>query len=434
MGSTSPGRPMRQFLEHLQVWDRIETQPFPEDAAIEVRSDGRRFAYPNSWAAFQEKARAEWPDQQTQLDRIIADVEDVCSNFKWFALKKGRGYQHPLEMDYSGESFAEYLKPLDVDPWLAEVLGFQAFNLGLFADEIPWVKHTLAFRSNFDTTCRIAGGGGSLTNALIERGTELGVEYQFRQLVAGFECEKRHVLSLRTQKGDVFAADQFIAACHPKPILRLISDDDIRPLFKEHIFEMRDSRGAVQIFLRLKEPLRSLGATCVMIRDTSEEQGDPALSVVLVCNPTHMESVAPGNHRLEAMTYMHFDPFEQWKDLPVLKRGTEYESFKKTIADRMIRMIARQAPELPDIIDQVYSSTPLSDMWYTHNERGGVFGISHDVDQQGANRPMIRIRLKNLFFTGHSITMPGICGTFINAFDSCDVIRNDGVLFDQVAT
>lgn len=100
----------------------------------------------------------------------------------------------------------------------------------------------------------------------------------------------------------------------------------------------------------------------------------------------------------------------------------------------MIRMITKHAPELPDHNDQVYSSTPLSDMWYTHNEHGGVFGISHDVGQQGMNRPMIRMRLKNLFFTGHSITMPGICGTFINAFDSCDAIRDDDALFDQVAT
>jgi all-trans-retinol 13,14-reductase len=134
------------------------------------------------------------------------------------------------------------------------------------------------------------------------------------------------------------------------------------------------------------------------------------------------------------MTYMHFDPFEEWADLPVLKRGEEYEAFKASIAERMIRMITKHAPELPDHIDQVYSSTPLSDMWYTHNEHGGVFGISHDVGQQGMNRPMIRMRLKNLFFTGHSITMPGICGTFINAFDSCDAIRDDDALFDQVAT
>ena len=124
----------------------------------------------------------------------------------------------------------------------------------------------------------------------------------------------------------------------------------------------------------------------------------------------------------------------EWAGLPVLKRGAEYEAFKQGIADRMIRMITRHAPELPDCIDQVYSSTPLSDLWYTHNEHGGVFGISHDIGQQGTNRPMIRMRLRNLFFTGHSITMPGICGTFINAFDSCDAVRGDKVLFDQVAT
>ena len=434
MGSTEPGRPMRQFLEHLQVWDRIECLPFPEDAAIEVRSAGQSFAYPSRWHEFKEKALEEWPTEEQGMNRILTEVEEVCASFKWFALKKGRDYEHPLDMKYSPESLAEHLDRMSIDPWLIEVLGFQTFNMGLFAEEIPWVKHVLAFRSNFDTTCRINGGGGSLTEALIERGTELGVEYQLQQRVVSFECEKRRVLSLGTEKGDSFSADTFIAACNPKPILRSIRDEDLRPMFKNRVLNMKDSRGAVQVFARLKRPLTSLGKTCVMIRDPEEEQGDPPLSVVLACSPTALDGADPGNHKLEAMTYMYFEPFERWAHLPALKRGVEYEAFKRSIADRMIRMIAKHAPELPDCIDQVYCGTPLSDQWYTLNERGSVFGISHDVDQQGTNRPMIRMRLRNLFFTGHSITMPGICGTFINAFDSCDMIRDDDKLFDQVAT
>ena len=434
MGSTEPGRPMRQFLEHLQVWDRIECLLFPEDAAIEVRNATRSFAYPSGWQRFKEKALQEWQTDAGELSRFLTEVEDVCSSFKWFALKKGREYEHPLDMKYSPESLADHLDPMDVDPWLIEALGFQTFNLGLFANEIPWVKHVLAFRSNFDTTCRINGGGGALTKALIERGTELGVEYQLQQRVISFECEKRRVVSIATEKGDSFSADTFIAACNPKTILRSIKDEDLRPMFKNRVLEMKDSRGAVQVFARLKRPLTSLDRTCVMIKDTEEEKGDPPLSVVLACSPTSLDGADPGNYRLEAMTYMYFEPFEPWAHLPVLKRGEDYEAFKQKIAERMIRMIAKHAPELPDCIDQVYCGTPLSDLWYTLNERGGVFGISHDVTQQGTNRPMIRMRLRNLFFTGHSITMPGICGTFINAFDSCDMIRGDNKLFEQVAT
>src|SRR6185503_20421000 len=44
MGSTAPGRPMRQFLEHLRVWERLKVVPFPADAAIEVRRGARSFA------------------------------------------------------------------------------------------------------------------------------------------------------------------------------------------------------------------------------------------------------------------------------------------------------------------------------------------------------------------------------------------------------
>ena len=32
------------------------------------------------------------------------------------------------------------------------------------------------------------------------------------------------------------------------------------------------------------------------------------------------------------------------------------------------------------------------------------------------------MRLRNLFFSGASVTMPGICGVFINAFDTCSAI------------
>ena len=97
-------------------------------------------------------------------------------------------------------------------------------------------------------------------------------------------------------------------------------------------------------------------------------------------------------------------------------------------------MIAKVAPQLPELVLDRYTSTPLTDESYTRASSGSVFGISHDVGQQGKDRPQPRTRLKNLFFTGHSIMMPGICGTFINAFDTCEMIRGDGALFDAVAT
>jgi len=433
MGSTLPGRPMHQMLAHLGILDRLTLLPFAEESAIDVVHGGRRFGYPARFDRFVEKARATWPHEGAAIDRIVADIDGVCGDFKWFALKKGRDYQHPRDLPFAPISFDEYITPIVSDPWLREVLSFQTFNLGLHAHEIPWVKHTLAFRSNFDLTSRISGGGGALVDALVARGKELGVEHRLRSEVVSFACEGREVRSVETARGDRISADLFIGACHPKPLLRCIKDEDLNPIFKERIHEMRDARGALQVFLRLKEPVRSLGAPCVMIHDDEEAQGDPPLSVVLVSDPCALEGAA-GGARLEAMTYMDHAPFAAWSDRPVFKRGPGYDRLKGDLAQRVIRMIAKVAPELPELILDVYAATPLSDQWYTRNEHGAVFGVSHDVGQQGMNRPQPRMRLKNLFFTGHSITMPGICGVFINAFDTCDMLRGDGTLFELVAT
>lgn len=433
-GSTAPGRPMRQFLEHLGVWDRIEVLPFPGDAAIEVRNGARSFAYPSTFEGFLTKATEAWPHERAGLERLCADVEEVCAAFKWYALRRGVDYQHPQDMPFSLESFAEYVKGVIEDPWLREVLSFQSFNLGLHAEEIPWVKHALAFRSNFDVTCRIQGGGGALVAALVERGKELGVEYRFDEEVVGLDCEKPLVRAVRTKKGERLEAGLFLGACHPKVVVRCLDDRALSPLFKNHILEMKDARGAFQVFLRLKEPLTSIGATCIMLRDEAEEARQPSLGTLLVTHPSAVERDERGGPRLEAMTYMTDELFRPWAERPVLKRGPEYERLKDDLARRMIAMIAKVAPELPDRIADVYSATPLSDRWYTRNEHGAVFGISHDVTQQGRDRPTARLRLKNLFFTGHSINMPGICGVFINAFHTCDLIRDDGVLFEAVST
>ena len=131
--------------------------------------------------------------------------------------------------------------------------------------------------------------------------------------------------------------------------------------------------------------------------------------------------------------YVSQAPFARWRDQPVMRRGEDYERLKKGLADEVVARIAEHAPELPDAIEDLYAATPLSDEHYTRNDHGGVFGISHDLSQQGLDRPMPRMRWKNLFFTGHSIHMPGVVGVVINAFATCASIRGDNWLFESVA-
>jgi len=414
IGSTRPGRPMHALLGHLKVRDQLHFLPLPADAAIEVRGQERRFALPGSWERFAQKAAEEWPHQREALARFVDDVDRVGERFQWFDLRRDRDYGDPLSSKTSRQSMADRIAAQGIDdPWLAEVLGAQAMNLGLLPDEIPWTKYALALRANFDDTSRIEGGGGALVDALVERGRDLGVVYRFRDGLVAVECEGKIVRAVTTRSGDRLEAKLFVAACPPKAVLRLLPDE---PLYKQRILDLRDSRGALQVFLRLKEPLRSLDKTCLLLT------GDPLLLVTY-----------PDETRLEAMGYVDPAPFCRWRDRPVMRRGAKYERLKKSLADEVVARIANVAPELPGAIEDLYVATPLSDEFYTRNDSGGVFGISHDLTQQGLDRPMPRMRLKNLFFTGHSIDMPGIVGVVINAFATCAAIRGDNWLFDQVA-
>jgi len=416
VGSTRPDRPFNRLLEHLKILSRVEFVPYPADAAIEIRSGDKSFAYPTRFDAFVEKALATWPHERTGILKLAEEVEAECARTKWFDLRRDGDYDSSIFAKTSRASLADRVAEWIADPWLREVLELQSCNLGLHAREVPWTKHALVFRSNFDDTSRIRGGGGAFVGALVDRGKELGVEYRFREGVASLECKKRTVRAVRTEKGDRIEAEMFIAACHPKTVFRMIDDDVVGAAYKNRLLAMRESRGAVQLFARLKRPLPSLGRTTLLL--AGEEP-------VIVFHPS--------DDRLEAMIYSEQAPFAEWRDQRVMRRGEEYERVKQAAIQAMLDRMTPAIPGLHDAIEDIYGATPLSDEWYTRNEFGSVFGVSHDIDQQGIDRPGPRMRMRNLWFTGHSITMPGILGVMINAFATCDGLRGDSWLFDSVA-
>jgi len=416
VGSTRPGRPLHKILEHLKIASRIEFEPYPADAAIETRVGDRSFAYPTRFDAFVESALETWPHEREGILQLVEEVEAECARAKWFDLRRDAEYDTSLFAKVDRRSLADRLDEWISDPWLYQVLALQAHTIGLDAASIPWSKHALVFRSNFDDTSRIRGGGSAFIEALMDRAGELGVEFRFREGAMELECSDRRVRAVRTEKGNRIEAETFMAACHPKTVFRMIDDSVVGAPYKNRILEMKESCGAIQLFARLNRPLPSIGRTALLIADH-----DPMLVI------------HPSDDRLEAMIYSDQEPFAQWRDKPVMRRGEEYERVKQAALQSMLDRMEPVIPELSDAIDDVYGATPLSDEWYTRNEHGSVFGVNHDVSQQGMDRPAPRMRLKNLWFTGHSITMPGILGVMINAFATCDGLRGDGWLFDSVA-
>ena len=432
VGQTLPGRSLRRMLEHLRVWERLEVTPLPDDAAIVVSQGARSFGYPARFERFVDKAIATWPHQRTALERFSMESDAVCNGFKWFSLRANALGGPPPGIAADGASFADYASTRFTDPWLNQVLAFQSFNIGLHAHEISWVKHLLAMRANFDATSRLKGGGGALVAALVARAEQLGVQFQFAANVVRLECENRKAKMIETDSGQRFGANLFVAACHPKVVMGWIDDSAVRPMFKERILQMRDSRGALQVFLRLREPPQSLRSCCTMLYDQAESERDPPLAVVLIINPSVESPCGAGGARLEAMTYVDYAPFAAWASLPALRRGKDYEQLKGRLAARVIAMIGSIAPEVPGLITDMYVATPLTDEFYTKNTHGGAFGISHDITQERFRRPQTRTRITNLVFTGHSIHMPGICGVVSNAFDTCNTIRGNDELFESV--
>ena len=429
-GQSDRGRPMRRMLERLGVWHALTPVMLSEDAAFDVREGSRAFCIPGRFERFLERAAVNWPGERAALGAFATDTDAEISRHRWFALREP---EHEATHVEASRTFADYARERFGDPALGRLLGRFALNLGLRADEVPFYKFALAFRGVLDATSRLVGGGGALVRALAERARALGVDVRTRREVVRLRCSDGRAIVAETACGERLAADLFVATCHPKVIVRALDADAIRPVFREHVMEYRESRGAVQAFARLRFRPPAGTPTCVLVCDDEGTATIPPLGGALIVVPDEAEDAEAGGPRLEVLAYVDYAPFAACARRSPVASGPDYELLKDAYANRLVALAERALPGISALIIDRYAATPLTTERFTANEHGGAFGVSHDVGQTGAHRPQPRLRLRNLVFAGHSVHLPGVMGVMINAFETCARLPGGEGLFRSVA-
>ena len=77
------------------------------------------------------------------------------------------------------------------------------------------------------------------------------------------------------------------------------------------------------------------------------------------------------------------------------------------------------------MIEQCYTSTPLTYRDYLGSPEGGAFGMRKDCRAPMLSFHSVSTPLPNLLLTGQSIILPGIEGVTMTAFETCSKITRD---------
>lgn len=136
----------------------------------------------------------------------------------------------------------------------------------------------------------------------------------------------------------------------------------------------------------------------------------------------------PGKSSIDIITLVPFEIFEQWSDTSWKKRGNEYEAIKEEIAQRLLKELYKQLPQVEGKVSYYELSTPLTTKHFVNYHKGEVYGLDHSPSR--FRQPFLKPKtpIKNFYLTGQDIVTAGVGGALFSGVISSIAITGKNIL------
>lgn len=114
----------------------------------------------------------------------------------------------------------------------------------------------------------------------------------------------------------------------------------------------------------------------------------------------------------EIMVWSDWSTVEKWADVPPGERGDDYHSFKKQIAQTLLKQFAKYFPQLAELIVFHELSTPLATASITGHRMGSFYGLDVTPHRITTEALLMKTPIKGLYLTGQDVLTPGVPGAF----------------------
>ena len=123
--------------------------------------------------------------------------------------------------------------------------------------------------------------------------------------------------------------------------------------------------------------------------------------------------------QIDLLTPMQWDTCKQWDNTRIGRRGEDYEQMKARLADECIALAEREIPGLRQMIENIYTSTPLTWHDYTLTPDGSAYGVRKDSRNLMMTMLSPRTPIPNLLLTGQNLMLHGVEGVTMTALKTC---------------
>lgn len=402
-----------------------------DDAFDRIRIGKQDFSFYQGFDRFQEYLQDLFPKERAALQKYV----NLLRQTERQQLNMLNPDSAADTFDLFGKNAWQYLNETFQDSLLIHVLSATSLKMELRKETLPLFTFLHGNGSFIESSWRLNGPGSLITDSLISSIRAHGGEIICNATVEELLTKDKKISAVRCSDNLFYESDCFISDVHPAVTCNWIKNSEcLRNIYRRRINSVENTYGMLTVSLAIRpETVPYFNWNQYLYKKPNVwtfYQKSPVGGVLISTRPPEHESKYL--HQIDLLTPMPWEYCVRWEKTSIGHRGEEYNKMKQQWADECIDLAESFIPNLRDVTEHVYVSTPLTYRDYTGSPQGSAYGMRKD-----SNNPIMtvlspRTPISNLLLTGQNLMLHGIHGVTMTALFTCAGILGKEYIWNQL--
>lgn len=440
LGGLLPGGNLYKICRYLGILDKIDFEHLDSECTDEIHylNTGDTFKIPSGKENFVNALSRYFPQEADGIKAYVDKLFELTQELPLYYLRPQTNIfvSHSDDFTIAADKLiSRYVS----DPISREVLAYINPLYGGMKDTSPAYIHSLINVLYINGTSRLKGGSLQFAEALRDVIVANGGNVIPQKKVESIDvCADHSINSVTCSDGTTYISDYYISDIHPETLLKIMPQNSFRKSYRNRVKNTPNSCSAFSLYVDLKpDSFKYIPHTCYLMEDYGKmwnqhevnEKDWPAGIMYMTPPDTNQGKYAT---KLLVHCLMDFKEVTRWADSSSGHRPEEYNIWKKSKADIILKRLEKRHPELKEAISEVYTSSPLTIRDYYATADGSLFGYRKDCLSPLQSFFSVHTKLRNLLLTGQNVNLHGNCGVPLTAILTAEAILGQNFILNKI--
>lgn len=439
IGGMQPGGNIRRLCQYLGILDRVDIRDVDNDCTdrLYFAEDRHTYRLRKGRQAFVSSLADYFPTERQHIENYVDAIFRMVDGIDMFNLRPSDSLVPSYSEDFMLPADAFVAKYVD-DRRLRSVLSYMNPLYGGRANQTPAYIHAIISVLYINGASRFVGGSYKFAELLASVVTAHGGEVVRGDGVEWIEVADRKVEHVRTRKGRILTADNYISAIHPCTLFKLMPEKAFPKAYRDRLDSIPNSYSAFSLYIKMKEgafPYMNHSEYYMTRYDDIWHFGDPQKPWPLgfLCMTPSEDGQGAYSDKVLVTAPMLFDEVRRWEHTTVGHRGEDYERWKEEQTEKLLDCMEELHPGFRAGVEAVNASSPLTIRDFYGSKDGCLCGFSKDCANIALTQVPVATKVRNLFLTGQNNNLHGFCGVALTAIQTSESLLGHNFILNRLA-